>query len=130
MRSKTDFEYATDLQKFIAESNCLLDPLVLVDPSAASFKTELAQRGLWLGDVNNEVIDGIRRTGSALKQGKLRVHRQCTHTAQEMPEYAWDESASRRTGKEAPKKVADHTPDAARYAVNHVFGKDEWRLAS
>ena len=131
MRSKTDFEYATDLQEFIKVSKCLMDPLVLVDPSAASFKTELNQRGLWLGDVNNDVIDGIRRTGSALKQGKLKIHRvNCPNTCREMPEYAWDEKSAARTGKEAPKKVADHTPDATRYAVNHTFGKDEWRLAS
>jgi PBSX family phage terminase large subunit len=130
MLQKTDSDYADDLEKFIAGSNCKEPPLVIVDPSAASFKAELQQRGsVWLGECVNDVIDGIRKTGSALKQGKLRVHaKNCPDVVREMPEYAWDDKAA-RLGKEQPLKVADHSPDALRYVVNHVFAQS-WRLAA
>ena len=101
---------------------------MLIDPSAASFKAELAQRGsVWQENADNDVIDGIRKMGSALKQGKVRVHaKNCPDMCREMPEYAWDDRAS-KLGKEAPKKVADHCPDAARYVGNYVL--KSWRLA-
>jgi len=128
MSQKTDSDYANDLEQFIAESPCKEQPLVLIDPSAASFKAELAQRGsVWQENADNDVIDGIRKMGSALKQGKVRVHaKNCPDMCREMPEYAWDDRAS-KLGKEAPKKVADHCPDAARYVGNYVL--KSWRLA-
>ncbi len=128
MAQKTDSDYADDLERFIAGSGCADPPLVLLDPSAASFRAELEQRGTaWLGQADNDVLDGIRKMGSALKQRKVRVHaKNCPDMCREMPEYAWDDRAA-KLGKEQPKKVADHTCDAARYVINHVF-KDSWRL--
>jgi PBSX family phage terminase large subunit len=130
MAQKTDAAYRSDLAKFIADSPCTMKaPMVLVDPSAASFKAELEQNGdFWQGSVDNTVLDGIRRMGSALKQRKIRVHkRNCPNTVREVPEYAWDAKAA-KLGKEQPMKVADHTCDAARYVVNEVF--KSWRLAA
>jgi PBSX family phage terminase large subunit len=128
MAQRTDAEYAEDLEKFIAESNCKEPPMVLVDPSAASFKETLSRGPLWQGIVNNDVLDGIRKTGSALKQGKVRAHKRCAEFCREMPEYAWDPKAA-KLGKEQPLKVADHSCDAFRYVVNQVF-KDSWRLSA
>jgi PBSX family phage terminase large subunit len=127
---RTDAEHASALQLFMADSPAAQDrPCVLVDPSAASFREELTRRGVWHQAANNEVLDGIRRCGSALKQRKLRVHRRCVNTIREMENYAWDEKAIRRGGEEAPLKTADHAPDAVRYLVNQVF-VNEWRLAA
>ena len=69
-RTKTDSEYADDLEKFIAESRVKTRPTIIVDPSAASFKAELYKRGIITQDADNEVLDGIRRTASALKLRK------------------------------------------------------------
>ena len=127
-RQKTDEEYADDLEGFIAHSRCLNGAKVLVDPSAASFKATLARRGFWLGDVNNDVMDGIRRTSSVLKRNLLRFHRRrCPNSAREFQGYAWDAKKA-KLGVEEPVKKDDHCPDNARYIVNDVF-KADWRLA-
>lgn len=128
MAQKTDKQYADDLVKFLASCNCKQGPRIIVDPSAASFKAELNTRGgLWVADANNEVLDGIRRTASALHQRKIRVHRSCVAVAREHQNYAWD-PAKAKLGVEEPIKKGDHTCDALRYVVNLVF-KDQWRLS-
>lgn len=125
-RSKTDAEYADDLQKFIAESRVSTKPRVIIDPSAASFKAELEKRGIYVQDADNNVLDGIRRTASALKLGKIRVHRDCVNTQREMQSYAWNDKKA-RIGEEEPIKVADHTCDVVRYLTNDIFSVS-WRL--
>ena len=130
MRAKTDAEYVDDLVEFIANSNCRQEPKIIIDPSAASF-IEACRRhgGLWLVDCNNEVLDGIRRTASALKQRKIRYHRKrCPNAIREHQGYAWD-SRKAHLGTEEPMKTADHTCDAARYIVNSIF-QHSWRLAA
>jgi PBSX family phage terminase large subunit len=126
-RQKTDSEYADDLVKFIAESNCKSAPKIVVDPSAASFKVELSQRGLMVIDADNEVLDGIRVTASAFKQSKIRVHARCANTRRECPSYAWNVKKS-KNGDEQPVKSADHSCDSLRYIAKQVFVM--WRLAA
>ena len=130
MHQKTDEEYADDLTEFIKKSNCAQEPKILVDPSAASFRAVLRQRGgFYLVDTDNTVLDGIRRQASALKQRKLRYHRKrCPNSLREHVSYAWD-SRKAHSGTEEPVKIADHTPDASRYIVNCVF-QYAWRLAA
>ena len=129
-RQKTDVEYLEDLKAFVAESRCPAPPKILIDPSAASFKAAcLRDGGLWVADADNEVLDGIRRTATALQQRKIRYHaRRCPNAVREHQGYAWDEKKA-RVGVEEPIKTADHTCDAGRYVVNDVF-KLEWRLAA
>jgi PBSX family phage terminase large subunit len=130
MRAKTDAEYLMDLKKFIAESNCPAAPKILIDPSAASFRAACqGDGGLWVVECNNEVLDGIRRQASALKQKKLRFHsKRCPNALREHVGYGWN-AGKARFGVEEPIKAADHTCDAARYVVNEVFQYD-WRLAA
>lgn len=125
---RTDSEHADELERMIKESDCQDAPAIIIDPSAASFREELTRRGLYHRAADNEVLDGIRRTGSALNQRKVRVHKRCVNTIREMEQYSWDKAKAAR-GEEAPLKVADHAPDALRYMVNEVF-KNEWRLAT
>ena len=129
LTQKTDMEYAVDLERFIQDSNCKGPARIIVDPSAASFKAELSRRGLFVTDADNEVLDGIRRTSSALKQRKMRYHRKhCPNSQREHVSYAWNPKQA-RIGVEEPLKVADHTCDAGRYLANYVFAS-EWRLAA
>ena len=130
MGARTDSEYAADLSRFIAECNMGgQTPKILMDPSAASFREELVRKGnFWLNNANNDVLDGIRRTASALKQKKLRFHKKrCPNSVREFVNYAWDAKAAAR-GEEQPLKTADHCPDAGRYVVNDIF--KDWRLAA
>jgi PBSX family phage terminase large subunit len=124
MRQKTDAEYADDLAQFIGTSK---DAKVIIDPSAASFKSEMVRRGIWHVDADNDVNEGIRITSMILNQRLIRFCRQdAPKTIQQMQTYAWDAKAAQR-GEEKPLKVHDHCPDALRY-----FAKSEvpyWRLA-
>lgn len=110
---KTDKQYADDLEKFIAGTlrpNCSKknDAMVVIDPSAASFKVEMMQRGIWHTDGDNEVLDGIRVLASLMAQKKVRIHKRCTKLIAQLQSYAWDEKAAKR-GEEKPIKFEDHS---------------------
>jgi len=124
MRQKTDAEYADDLLQFIGPRN---DAKIIIDPSAASFKAEMAKRGIWHVDAEDDVNEGIRVASMVLNQKLVRFCREtATRTIQELQTYAWDPKAVQR-GEEKPLKTHDHGPDAFRY-----FAKTEvpyWRLA-
>ncbi len=123
-KQKTDSEYADDLQEFLKGGAEGAE--IIIDPSAASFKTELQNRGFLVLDADNDVPDGIRIVSVVLGQRKYRVHRSCIHTAEEMQAYAWDEKAAKR-GEEKPLKEHDHAPDAIRYVMKTKM--HPWRLA-
>ena len=138
-RQKTDSEYADDLLVFIG-GKAVGDPAgpdvtdrrtwpgIIVDPSAASFKTELIQRGLYVLDAKNDVKDGLRRVATMMSRGRVRINRQrCPKGVEEMQTYSWDEKAAKR-GEEQPMKAHDHFPDAARYYFETRI--NDWRLAT
>ncbi len=110
-RQKTDAEYADDLVRFIGPER---NAMVIIDPSAASFKAEMNKRGIWHREADDEVNEGIRLTSTALYQRKIRFCRETTQrTVQEIQSYAWDAKAVQR-GEEKPLKTHDHgrTPSA------------------
>lgn len=117
-RSKTDGEYANDLQDWVAARK-LRPAQIIVDPSAASFIVELRRRGLPVRPADNNVLDGIRRTAKLLALRKLKIHKQCSGCLGEMMGYVWDPKAQ-AAGEDAPLKVDDHFCDALRYFVNFI----------
>lgn len=124
-REKEDSEYADDLEGFIAAYPDF-PPMVIVDPSAASFQTTLRARGMLVKDADNDVMDGIRRTSTLLKKRHIRVNKDaCPETVKEFSSYAWNEKSA-LLGKEEPIKVNDHAMDALRYYVNTCVAK--WRV--
>jgi len=127
MRQKTDGEYADDMEKFISESRVIgrNRPVIVVDPTATSFKLELTKRGLWVVDADNEVLDGIHRVSEVESTGHRRVRSDCSEWRREKSLYSWDDKAATDRGEERPLKVNDHTQDADRYAINYLF--PEWR---
>lgn len=119
----TDAQYADALLEFMgpaAEDQCP----VIVDPSAKSFIVELQQRGVYVKEGVNDVLDGIRDTASLFYRGLLHIHKDCTGLIQELRSYVWDEKAAQR-GEEKPVKMQDHGPDALRYFVNTCL--PDWR---
>lgn len=120
LRQKTDEEYANDFMEFMGKDWCA----VLVDPSAASFIAALRQRGVYVLEANNDVLDGIRKTGSLLAKRKILINETCAGLLDELGTYLWDEKAALH-GEERPIKQQDHGPDALRYFVNSL---PEWRL--
>lgn len=118
-RQKTDSEYADDLRDFFHGD---YPRMVIVDPSAASFITELRQRGIPVQAADNRVLDGIRLVGDLLERGGLRFHESCAHTLAEFRAYVWDEGAAAQ-GVDRPVKDNDHCMDAVRYFVTTVAAR-------
>ena len=119
-RQKTDQEYADDFLVFMGD----VPATVLVDPSAASFIVALRQRGVYVREANNDVLDGIRKTGVLLNRREILIHERCSGLIDEMGTYLWDDKAAKR-GEEKPVKQNDHSADALRYFVNNL---PDWRF--
>lgn len=124
LRQKTDGQYATDLMEF-REQHAPAGAVVIIDPSAASFKAEMSLRGIWNTEADNDVENGIRKVASLLAQSKIRIHKRCRMLRLELQTYAWDEKKGEK-GEDLPLKVHDHAPDALRYFVNTKV--PEWRI--
>jgi phage terminase large subunit len=89
-------------------------PTLIIDPSAASFIAVVNKRKQFkVRKADNEVIDGIRRTASALKNRRILFNDCCVNTISEFGEYAWDDKATEDT----VIKEHDHAMDAVRYFV-------------
>lgn len=114
---KTDAQYADDFEEFVGDE---IPDITILDPSAASFKAELRNRGYRIKDADNEVNDGIRMTATMIEHRKIKVHKRCVNTRKELLSYVWDEKASQR-GEEKPVKQNDHAPDALRYFVKTMI---------
>jgi PBSX family phage terminase large subunit len=127
MRQKTDAQLADDLEDFIKNSRIIgiNNPTIVVDPSAASFKLELTNRGLHVVDADNEVLDGIHKVSEVMACGALRVHELNANARRETGLYAWDKKAAEK-GTEQPLKINDHTQDARRYGIKELF--PDWRM--
>lgn len=110
---KTDYEFATE---FVAWLKGQKPFAVYVDPSAASWKTELMRRGYMVLNANNDVINGIRYVATQLNTGRYFIDKSCVNTEKEYNSYVWDPVAQ-RTGKDKPIKEHDHTCDTDRYVL-------------
>ena len=118
-RQKTDAEYAQDLIDFIGDTpyQC-----VIVDPSAASFITELRKRGIKVLKADNAVLDGIRSVGNLLQTKDILFSKDCINTIAEFGAYHWDDKAAEH-GEDKPVKQDDHAMDAVRYFVSTILGR-------
>ena len=123
---KTDEDYSRALIGWLAKEK-VVPVSIEVDPSAASFKAQLARdRVRKVHDADNEVLDGIRNVSNVLSGGRLFIHESCEGLIKEMTNYRWDQKAQEK-GEDKPVKDQDHGPDALRYAVQRIFGKQPQR---
>lgn len=126
----TDAELSTSFTDWMAQDHLPYDfsgrpAWVCVDPAAASFKVQLNRDGVHgVTDAENDVAYGIKTFASLLGSGHLKVADRCLSLIEEIPGYSWDAKASDQ-GIDKPIKMADHSCDAARYAV--VTSESEWR---
>lgn len=126
-KEKDNSQYGDDLMDFIKFSD-YAPTAVIVDPSAASFKIEMRNRGLRAKETvdtinaDNSVIEGIRNVNKLLTRRKIRIYKDaCPNLIKEMQSYAWDEKAIQNGGKERPIKVNDHACDALRYYCQTII---------
>ncbi len=108
---RTDEEHYAALERLCGDRKI---DRVVVDPSAASFLEVIRRHGRYRArKADNAVLDGIRKTAAALKQGKIKICRCCADAVREFGRYRWDE---KRTC-DAPVKENDHAMDDIRYFV-------------
>jgi PBSX family phage terminase large subunit len=103
---KTDWEHFENLHL-----NSGTD--IVIDPSASSFIELLRREGFAPTKANNDVIEGISLTASALKEGKVAVCENCVNTLRELNLYSWKGG----TNRDMVVKKNDHAMDALRYFV-------------
>jgi hypothetical protein len=118
-RQLTDTEYSERMRAWLRDVpgiGAVRPQFTCVDPSAASFTTQLRRDHLTPTAAKNDVMDGIRTVSSVLAANKLFVHASCKDLITEIGGYSWDDQAALR-GEERPIKVADHGVDALRYAI-------------
>lgn len=116
-QKKTDVELAAAFREWRVQFPYWDGVPVVVDPSAASFITQLHRDGVkGIRRANNAVLDGIRVTSSLLGSDHLVILRRCSGLVREMTSYVWDSKASER-GEDKPLKKDDHGPDALRYGL-------------
>lgn len=116
---KTDSEYADDMIAWLEDTKI---KAVIVDPSAASFITELRKRGFNVIPADNDVEDGIRFVAALLNKERIVFSSSCENTIKEFASYIWDPKAADR-GKDEPIKQHDHAMDAVRYFCYTVLNK-------
>lgn len=112
-KQKTDSELANDLVDWLDGNK---PEKIIVDPSAASFITELRKRGYKIQKADNDVTTGISNVATMLHKCKLVFDKACKHIFEEFASYCWDEKKAQH-GEEAPVKTNDHCMDAIRYFV-------------
>ncbi len=113
----TDEEYYKMLED-LAEDKAI--KCVIVDPSAASFITAIRRHGRFaVRKANNNVLDGIRITGTLLQSGKLVFHESCKDAIREFGVYSWDETKE----EDRVVKESDHAMDDIRYFCATVAAK-------
>lgn len=128
---KTDDEYLQMLEKFAqpildSKKTAYYDGIlfrgdiaeripVIVDPSAASFIALLRQSRTFRPiSANNDVLNGIRKTSTAMERGLIKINKRCKEWVREAQSYIWDVHSV----EDRPVKDFDHLMDATRYFVN------------
>nr|WP_319489390.1 PBSX family phage terminase large subunit [uncultured Caproiciproducens sp.] len=115
----TDEEHYAGLEQLCGERKI---ENIVVDPSAASFIAVIRRHGKYrVLPADNEVLDGIRQVSVALKQGDVRICRNCADTVREFGLYRWNDDRSR----DAPVKENDHAMDDIRYFVTTLLRKED-----
>lgn len=122
-KQQSDSEFGNDFDAWITQNITKLGytyrtcvRAIFVDPSAASWKMELRNRGYIVKDANNDVINGIRCVAALLAQDKYTIDPDCVNTIAEYASYSWDPTYQQK-GLDKPIKEKDHACDSDRYGI-------------
>jgi PBSX family phage terminase large subunit len=110
---KTDEDYLNDLRKLTAGKRL---NMLVIDPSAASFIALATRNGIPVRKADNDVLEGIRETSTAIQRRRILISNRCINAIKEAGGYAWDAKAD----EDRPVKINDHAMDAMRYMVNTI----------
>lgn len=108
---RTDEEHYAALCKLAGDRKI---SMVIADPSAASFMEIIRRHARFnVKPAQNNVVNGIRKVSQALKDGRIKICKNCRDARREFSLYKWD--SARR--EDAPVKENDHAMDDIRYFV-------------
>ena len=123
-RTKTDEEYGEAVDALVSDIMVKREKLskqlgelfrkmkTIIDPSAASFIALLRKKPWYTAiPADNDVIDGIRETATAMLLGLIKISPKLKDVVNELQGYVWDETA----GDDRPLKINDHAADGIRY---------------
>lgn len=114
----TDEEYYTELEKLAGKR---MIQHIIVDPSAASFIACIRRHGRFrVRGAENDVVPGIRATGSMIQAGKVLIYESCVDCIREIQSYSWDT----KSGEDKVIKENDHAMDDMRYFCNTVLRRE------
>lgn len=101
--------------------------LIVIDPSASSFKTTINRHGKFsVTNAVNDVLPGIATVTSLLAAGRLKIGAACTNCISEFGLYAWD-SDNDDVLKEEVVKENDHAMDDTRYFCHTILRNEfDW----
>jgi len=116
-RPLTDSQLSKGFHKWLSV-NKINPRWICIDPSAASFRSQLYDDGLMnVVNADNDVLDGIRLIASLFSLGKLFINpNKCPALCEELPGYSWDPKATEK-GEDKPLKEHDHACDDIRYGI-------------
>lgn len=118
---KTDSDYYKDLCELVNGYNI---ESIIIDPSASSFIAEIRKWNRYnVRKANNDVLEGIRKTGAYLKDGKIKINENCPNTIQEFELYSWNPKG---IDKDSVIKENDHAMDSIRYFCYTVLRALDW----
>lgn len=90
-QQKTDEQYYGDLER-LCEGTSAND--LIIDPSASSFIALVWQKGRFhVRKADNNVLEGIQHTSTALAEKRVLVNDCCENTIREFGLYSWDSDA-------------------------------------
>lgn len=114
---KTDWEHYLALVDLVGNLNI---SCITVDPSAASFIALINKEGKFkVTPAKNNVVDGIRKVSTALKNGEIKICKNCLDTKREFSLYKWAQNSA----KDEPIKENDHAMDDIRYFVSTIMNE-------
>lgn len=120
---KLDEEYYDAIE---ALADNLPIELIIIDPSASSFKTTINRHGKFsVANADNDVVPGIRTVSQLLQCGRLLISEQCKDCIKEFQLYSWDKDETGLVEKVV--KESDHAMDDTRYFCHTILRNEfDW----
>lgn len=109
---RTDEEHLDEILKSLVGGKHIVGTAYVVDPSAASFAETLKRHGFNVVIAKNNLTKGIKQVESVLKDGTIRICKNCKNAIREFNEYKIDSLTHK------PIRENDHAMDDIRYFVS------------
>jgi PBSX family phage terminase large subunit len=87
------------------------------DPAEPDRIEELRRAGLYVKEVNKDVVAGIDHVRNLFKNNRVSIHGSCLNLIHELETYSYQEKKPDKNSPETPIKENDHLADSLRYVL-------------